>query len=181
MCLDVYLSSLSQEEYKVIKPRLKFIESQPNLPMCWDIISLEYANQLDRFLVEFETQQLLKKSEIFDWNVDVKNILSNPHEALVLTDSQQTIQWVNKRFEKMTGYSQRFAVGKRPSFLQGKNTKTETKNRIREHLKTGKTFEETVINYKKDSRQYLCQVAIFPITNNDNEVTHFLALENELK
>jgi len=181
MCLDVYLDSLNEEEYRKIKPKLNSDVPVSKLPMSWDIISVSYANQLNKVLVEFEAQQLEEKAKTFDWSVDLDNILSNPYQALVLTDSKQSILWVNKRFEKMTGYPQSFAVGKKPSFLQGPNTSLETNKRIRNYLKTGNSFEEMVINYKKDAREYLCQVAIFPITNNEDVVTHFLALENEIK
>jgi PAS domain S-box-containing protein len=148
--------------------------------LCWDIYSMFLLKkgkdlQKDNDLLLLEI--LNKKHQ---WNTDLKALLANSYEALILTDASQKIQWVNKGFTKMTGYSAHHTIGKTTVFLQGPNTNPETRKRIREKLMERVTFTETVVNYRKNKEEYLCEVTITPLLNSKNELTHYIALENQL-
>jgi hypothetical protein len=47
----------------------------------------------------------------FKWDVNISREMSTSYEALVLTDSNQNILWINGGFEIMTEYSASFAGG----------------------------------------------------------------------
>lgn len=81
----------------------------------------------------------------------------------------------------MTGYSESFARGRNPRFLQGKDTCSETKERIRLQLKEGKSFKESVINYRKNGSSYRCELEIFPLKNPLGDIKAYLAVEKEVK
>ena len=67
------------------------------------------------------------------WTTDLtKKVFQEDYDAIVLTDTNQKILWVSDGFRDMTGYSKKYAVGKRPSFLQGEETSKSVKNQIRE-------------------------------------------------
>jgi PAS domain S-box-containing protein len=117
----------------------------------------------------------------FTWQVDFTTVFSNDFEALVLTDTERKIVWVNKGFETMTGYKTHEAVGRKPNFLQGENTDEATRMRFRESLAMGKEFSLNITNYRKSGEEYLCKVQIFPLRNTQNKIIHFLALEKEIK
>lgn len=102
------------------------------------------------------------------------------YEAIILTDVHSNIEWVNKGFTKMTGYAANYSKGKRPSFLQGDKTCKGVINKINKNLKSADCIKQTVINYKKNGDIYNCNIEIFPLKNNRNIVTHFLALEKEI-
>ncbi len=116
----------------------------------------------------------------FQWSTDISPLLERKFDALVLTDLSQQILWVDEGFEKMTGYSPSFALGKSPEFLQGKETSKQSKQQVRNKLKEKVNFTSQLINYKKDGRAYLCEISIFPLLNQHQLPTHFLALENEI-
>ncbi|MEO0573062.1 MAG: PAS domain-containing protein [Bacteroidota bacterium] len=123
-----------------------------------------------------QLQKLLHR-ELDPSVVDILQV-SN-YEALVVTDIKKKIVWVNNGFNEMTGYSKGFAKGKKPSFLQGKNTSEETKKEIRTLLKEQKRFTRALINYRKNGEEYLCHIDVIPLFDNKREVTHFLAMERE--
>lgn len=154
--------------------------SKNTLPLlCWDIYVM---GALHHHSGTFEEDLLvlspLKKQH--QWQLDLSRTLQIPYQALVLTDAQQEIIWVNGGFEKMTGYESTFAIGKHPSFLQGSNSAVKSKSTIHEKLLMKKKVTETIINYRKDGSQYLCSLQIFPLVSNDSSITHFLALESAI-
>ncbi len=148
---------------------------------CWDVVSLNnhQLNQEGRkklelmALAQFQTQYL--------WNVDLKKILEAEYEALILTDAYTRIRWVNDGFSKMTGYHKQDALGQSPKILQGENTTQQSRHSVRKRLDAGKAFSETLVNYRKNGEEYLCDVDIHPIYNRENILCHYLALEREVR
>ncbi|MDN3670323.1 PAS domain-containing protein [Echinicola jeungdonensis] len=108
------------------------------------------------------------------------NFLNQRFDALVLTDRQETILWASPGFEKMTDYHVFEAIGKNPSFLQGKDSSYKAKTQIRKKINEGKPFSSQLINYKKNGEPYLCEITIIPLEDPKGKITHFLALENEI-
>jgi PAS domain S-box-containing protein len=112
--------------------------------------------------------------------VDFKSHLKNKSHAVVITDPKQTIRYATAGFVHMTGYSPDFARGKKPSFLQGKNTEKNVRANVREALARKEAIEAIITNYRKNGEEYLCKVKIYPMFNKANELVNFLALENEV-
>ena len=101
------------------------------------------------------------------------------YDALVLTDTSQNILWVNDGFKNMTGYTKKFAIGKRPSFLQGEKTSTSIKKELRDKLAFNHTYSGSIINYRKNGELYLCKITILPIYNLDEKLKYYMAIEKD--
>ena len=101
------------------------------------------------------------------------------YDALVLTDTSQNILWVNDGFKNMTGYTKKFAIGKRPSFLQGEKTSTSIKKELRDKLVFNHTYSGSIINYRKNGQLYLCKITILPIYNFDEKLKYYMAIEKD--
>ena len=101
------------------------------------------------------------------------------YDALVLTDTSQNILWVNDGFKNMTGYTKKFAIGKRPSFLQGEKTSTSIKKELRDKLAFNHTYSGSIINYRKNGQLYLCKITILPIYNLDEKLKYYMAIEKD--
>ena len=146
--------------------------------MSWDISNPAYGLRTKKME---ELQALVQLSELNGWEVNLKEELSVGYEALVLTDLDQVILWVNQGFQAMTGYTSKFALGKRPSFLQGDKTSIKAKSRIQKNLSMGKRLTENITNYRSNGEEYICQISIVPLFNSNRNITHFLALETEVR
>mgnify|MGYP006289813381 CR=1 FL=1 len=98
--------------------------------------------------------------------------------AIILTNSQRRIIWVNDGFTKITGYTLTEAMGRSPGrLLQGPGTERETVERIRKNLATQAPFKDEIINYRKNGEEYVCRLVIHPIFNERQELTNFIAFE----
>lgn len=179
MCLDIYLSNLTSSEYQEIKDDIDNSNLKTLPLISWDV----YMEHLHKNLLEpkksNDLTQIASLSKKFKWKNDITKLLNeNKYDALIITDMTQKIVWLNDGFTKMTGYSEKFALNKTPRFLQGEKTSKKVKKNIREKIKVGIPFKETIINYKKDKTMYKCEVKIIPLYAE--KTTHFLALEREV-
>lgn len=179
MCLDIYLSRLSEAELEKVKNDIKPSKRLVPPLMCWEFYYPKYRQTLKEAERKTELAALLSYSKKFNWKADLKKTLKNyPYVALILTDETKTILWVNDGFSEMTGYPKSYAINRNPGFLQGTETSEAAKRRIKEKIEKKKPFKEVVVNYRKDGEMYNCEVRIFPLIGSNS--THFLALEREV-
>ncbi|WP_296316945.1 PAS domain-containing protein [Winogradskyella sp. UBA3174] len=174
--LDLYLSSLSEKEYDKIKHQLNTPEASTMPLMSWDLFSENHFKTLKKLKMNTDINTVKAFAEKAKWKNELDSIFKNQNfEALIITDSEQKIQWVNDGFTEMTGYSKKHALNKTPRFLQGPSTSQKTKTKIRTQLTDLKPFKGIITNYRKDNSLYKCEVKIIPMYSQ--EVTHFLAIE----
>lgn len=126
---------------------------------------------------DFALLNLLAKKH--KWTFDTNSIYNENYTAIVITDHTQHIEWVNNGFTDMTGFTKSYAIGKHPSFLQGKDTSLETKFKIRTAIENKESIAQQLLNYKKDGTPYLCDVKIIPLFNHIDVLTHFIAFEKK--
>lgn len=159
---------------------IKKTSHQPQLPLlCWDIYMQHFQNQVESNIRKLSIDKIKAFSKKFNWSQNMDEIfLDEPFEAVILTDVQQQIIWVNEGFTVMTGYSRSDAMNRTPGFLQGELTSATTKERFRNKLTTELPFKEIILNYKKDHSQYLCEVKVFPLFTD--RLTNYLALEKQV-
>jgi PAS domain S-box-containing protein len=145
----------------------------------WDIYIDNFHNLLSESKKKVELAQVTELAEKYNWQNDLEHVFSElEYEALIITDINQNIIWVNEGFTTMTGYTHKFALNKTPRFLQGEQTSTATKNRIRNKIMRNQPFKEVIINHKKDKTTYKCEVNIIPLYSK--ETTHFIAFEKQV-
>lgn len=177
--LDLYLSSLSNEDYSKIEHMLISENNHITPLLSWDVFSENHADKLKEFSRNQDIVKVLSLAEKFNWQNDMNATFEgNPFEAIVVTDVHQNIIWVNDGFTEMSGYLKKDALNKTPSFLQGSQTSHETKSRFRKKLSGIEPFTEVITNYKKNNELYKCEVKIFPLFNK--EKTHYMALERQV-
>ncbi len=100
-----------------------------------------------------------------------------PNIAVILTDKAKHILWVNEDFCKITGYTLSEVIGKKPSILQGPGSEPEAIMRIRKGLNQRIPLKDQITNYRKNGEAYLCKLIIYPIFDNQQELTNFIAFE----
>ncbi len=179
MSLDIYLSYLNTEDYQKIKDTIKPQTTRVMPLLSWDLYSEHYFNISKTFKRTRDILEVKSLAEKWNWRNNIDAIFKDQSfEALIITNAERHILWVNDGFTEMTGYSKKYALQKVPGFLQGPSTCEKTRMRFREKLKANKPFTEVITNYKKDHTPYTCEVKIFPLY--DYDTTHFLALEKQV-
>jgi PAS domain S-box-containing protein len=109
------------------------------------------------------------------------SVADKTFEAVIITDKNGLIEYVNNGFTKITGYSFLEVVGKKPGeILQGAETDADTIINIREKLKEKTIFKSEILNYHKTGRKYWLSLSITPILDSKGEVEKFIAIESDI-
>jgi len=108
-------------------------------------------------------------------------VAARTDNAVVITDADGAIEWVNESFKRITGYTMQEAVGRKPGhLLQGPETDQQTVQRIREHIQAGEPVHDQILNYSKDGRPYWLDMEIQPIRDERGAIQHFMAIERDI-
>ncbi len=98
--------------------------------------------------------------------------------AVILTDAQRRIIWVNDDFTRITGYSLPEVSGRIPSaILQGPRSEPDAIARIRKSLARQEPCKEEITNYRKNGEPYLCRLVIHPIYDENDVLSNYIAFE----
>lgn len=100
--------------------------------------------------------------------------------GVVMTDLQGNIQYVNPRFLEMTGYSAQEIIGRNPRILQSGLHTRAFYAAIWETLVAGKVWQGEFCNKRKDGDLFWDATSISPVRNARGEVTHFVAIKEEI-
>lgn len=100
--------------------------------------------------------------------------------SVVITDPQGNISYVNPKFTECTGYSANEVVGKNPRILKAGYSVPDLYRDMWTTIKAGKTWHGEFCNKKKNGEIYWEAARITPITNKAREITHFLAVKEDI-
>jgi PAS domain S-box-containing protein len=115
-----------------------------------------------------------------------RQVLDAANDVVLITKADSIdapgpeIVYVNAAFEKLTGFSKEDVIGKSPRILQGPNTSTEAKERIRLALENQQAVCTTICNYSKQGNEYWLGISIIPLIDENGDVTHFAAIERDV-
>lgn len=99
---------------------------------------------------------------------------NNEDIAVVLTDLENNIVWVNNVFQTVTGYTFDNIHGKSTSILLGKNTERPVLKRIKNKLKSRAPFHERITKYRKNGEEFTCALTAHPVFNSNSELTNYI-------
>ena len=108
-------------------------------------------------------------------------IASRTDNAVILTDAQARIEWVNEGFERITGFTLEEVKGQVPGhLLQGPDTDPTTIEYMRRRLADGEGFNVELVNYSKYGRRYWLSIEVQPIRDERGEIVNYMAIETDI-
>jgi PAS domain S-box-containing protein len=107
--------------------------------------------------------------------------LSAAANAIVITDHDGTIEWINPAFSILTGYKLEETIGKNPRTLvnSGRQDHAYYKN-LWDTILSGKVWQGELVNRRKDGSFYTEEETITPLKNEDGTISYFIAIKQDI-
>jgi len=99
---------------------------------------------------------------------------------IVITDLNGEISYVNKAFERITGYLAHEVIGQNPKMLSSGMQDNTFYTELWETIKSGEIWEGEFYNKKKSGELFLEKASITPIKNEEGIITNFLAIKEDI-
>lgn len=102
-------------------------------------------------------------------------------ESIIITDLQGTIEYVNPAFTRITGFTSAEAVGKNSNIQKSDRHDTAFYKAISTTIYSGHTWQNRIINKRKDGSTYPAMMTISPILDTEQKITAFIGLQQNLE
>ena len=101
--------------------------------------------------------------------------------SVIITNPNNSIEFVNPAFTKITGYSLSEALGKHPSDLleSGENKKDYLKD-VLQTIESGRSWRGELRSRRENGTTYWENVIISPIFDENQNIQHFVALTEDI-
>lgn len=100
--------------------------------------------------------------------------------AMILTDVDGNIQWVNAAFTRLTGYESVEVIGKNPRILSsGTQDETFYKN-LWDTILSGRVWHGELVNKRKDGSLYHEEQTVTPLLDPAGVITHFINIKQDI-
>jgi len=103
--------------------------------------------------------------------------------AIVITccsGADNQIEYVNPAFEQITGYTLAEIKGRDPRFMRVEGCDVGEQRRIHDALVRRESVRSVLRNVRKNGDVFWNDLRIDPVAGNDGEVTHFVAVINDI-
>ena len=104
----------------------------------------------------------------------------NSPASVVVTDKNGTIEYVNPTFCEVTGYSAEEAIGQNPSVLKSGDLPESYYKELWDTILSGKVWRGEFRNKRKNGEKFWESASISPIMDEDGEITHFVAVKQDI-
>lgn len=184
LAVDDYPVNLVKRNRERVKNKIVGVIDSTKDEISWLLINAYYEglDEKNEFIVVTMTDISDSKQRF-----SFRDIVENTQDMVVVTDAKNIVYpdgpkivYVNKAFEKLTGYKADDVIGETPRILQGNLTDTAGKQRIATALKNHEEITETLLNYDASGRPYWVEMNIIPLKNKFEEVTHFAAIQRDV-
>ena len=118
-----------------------------------------------------ETEQNLRKLSL---------VVEQAADSVFITDRQGCIQYVNPAFERFTGYAAAEALGRTPAMLKSGRHDAAFYRRMWDTILAARTFQETLVNRRKDGSLFYEEKIIAPLTDGEGRITHFVSTGRDI-
>ncbi|MEW6006167.1 MAG: PAS domain S-box protein [Stygiobacter sp.] len=100
--------------------------------------------------------------------------------SIIITNTDGIIEYVNKKFCEITGYSLEEVIGKNPRFLKsGVHDKSFYKE-LWDTIKSGNIWKRELCNKKKDGSLFWEGVIISPVIDESGNISNFVAIKEDI-
>lgn len=106
--------------------------------------------------------------------------LESAANAILITDANGIIEWVNPAFTALTGWTPEEAIGDTPRLLRSGNHSRTFYARMWKQLNAGEVWRGEMYNRRKDGTIYPEEQTITPVRDEKGAIAHFVAIKQDI-
>ena len=146
-----------------------------NTPEFFDRSSLEILE-----LAAHELSLFIDRQNAEDKANKLSRAVEQSSVAVVITNREGTIEYINPFFTELTGYSFDEVKGKKSNILKSGHQDNEFYLKLWEVILSGNDWEGEFLNKKKSGELYWSKATISPILNSEGIITNFISIHEDI-
>jgi len=115
-------------------------------------------------------------------NIDLEQLqaaVESAGEAVVITNADAKITYVNPAFERITGWSRDEVIGQNPRVLKNDQTPAGVYEKLWQTISQGNTWRGSFLNQRKDGTPYRVEQTIAPVMDS-GRITAYVSVHRDI-
>jgi len=109
-----------------------------------------------------------------------RNAVEHAGHAILITNTNGIIEYVNPAFEELTGFSAEEAIGRTPRILKSGEQGEQFYERLWDTICRGEVWTSEIVNERKSGERFILNQTIAPIQDADGTIQGFVGIQNEI-
>lgn len=110
----------------------------------------------------------------------LSSALEQTADAVMITDRDGVIEYINPAFSSVTGYSRDEALGAKPNLIKSNRHDERFYQRMWEQIARGDVFTEVFVNRRKDGSLYYEAKTITPVIDQSGNIVSFISTGKDI-
>lgn len=160
-------------EHRILTPdgSILFVCQQGEVNRDGEGKAVRIAGTIQNITERHETIEAMRKL-----SVAVEQIA----DAIMITDKEGVIEYVNPAFEDISGYKKADVIGKKPNILKSEMLNDAFYHRLWKTILGGGVFSDVIVNRRKDGSYYYEEKTITPQKDLLGNITHFISTGKDI-
>jgi PAS domain S-box-containing protein len=183
--VDLLADNRSKE---LVKTKIKNDDLHPYLALGITKKGIKIPVEIENRIIEYHgeklritafrdvTERKRSEQELRKLNIAINKSPS----SIVITDKNGCIEYVNQSFCEISGYSMEEAIGRNPSVLKSDYHSSAYYQNLWATIGKGETWHGVFKNKAKDGSFFWERAVISPIFDEQKNITHFLAIKENI-
>lgn len=107
------------------------------------------------------------------------SMVTNSSEAMIYTDKDFKITYMNESAKEMFGYTLEDLEGKKFDVLYD-TSEDEIQDRLYEKISSSEAYKGVHLNERKDGSKFYCEVKISSITDGEDKINGYLGIQRDI-
>lgn len=139
---------------------------------------LKFFSIIDKSIALIRLERQVKRQG--DYIRKLSLAVEHSPSMVIITDAEANIEYINRRFTEITGYTPDETLGQNPRIMKSGSTPQETYTELWRTVTSGKVWHGEFLNKKKNGELYWENASISPIHNDAGEITHYVAVKEDI-
>ncbi|MGR3317670.1 MAG: ATP-binding response regulator [Candidatus Anammoxibacter sp.] len=145
-----------------------------------DIFSLIITPVVDEDYINIYGHDVTKREQMEEEIHKLSTAVEQSPSVVMITDVNGSVEYVNPKFTKLTGYTIEETIGKNLYILRSGRQSNEVYKRSWSTITSGNEWHGELHSKKKSGEYYWEYVSISPIKNANNVITHFVKVAEDI-
>ncbi len=108
------------------------------------------------------------------------SITENTSEAIIVTDTDFSITYINKVAEKFFGYRLDELKGITPELFNAEPKAGQIQQKLYQNVAAGKVYLGESLNRRKDGSTFFCEYKVMPLKDNDGRIYAYSSVQRDI-
>lgn len=112
---------------------------------------------------------------------DMAAIAQKTTNAILITNLEENIEWVNEGYENLTGYTREEMIGRKPNVLMREVDENRMSlKEMRTKVLRGESFHGELVSYKKTGEEFWVRINADPLMNERGEADRYIFIAQNI-